>query len=228
MKKKALSKMAAVILAVSTVLCACGNESRGQAEAEKEEQADQTVAEESKEPAVDEPYTIVYAFDVWVQQADWDLVEENLSNIVEEKIGAKVELLPMTGANYQQQINLMISSGEKLDLYNASARTTFSSDITSNKIMGLDEEMIRQYAPDALKEEGEFINATTIGGKIYGFPTIRDMANAYGLIIRNDMAEKYGVDVESGMTIDDLDDLFARVSHEQADQGKGSCTVTGT
>ena len=53
MKKKALSKMAAVILAVSTVLCACGNESRGQAEAEKEEQADQTVAEDSKEPAAD-------------------------------------------------------------------------------------------------------------------------------------------------------------------------------
>mgnify|MGYP001028401344 FL=1 len=228
MKKKALSKMAAVILAVSTVLCACGNESRGQAEAEKEEQADQTVAEESKEPAADEPYTIVYAFDVWVQQADWDLVEENLSNIVEEKIGAKVELLPMTGANYQQQINLMISSGEKLDLYNASARTTFSSDITSNKIMGLDEEMIRQYAPDALKEEGEFINATTIGGKIYGFPTIRDMANAYGLIIRNDMAEKYGVDVESGMTIDDLDDLFARIKEGEPDkyvtqpQGQGT------
>ena len=40
MKKKALSKMAAVILAVSTVLCACGNESRGQAEAEKEPQAE--------------------------------------------------------------------------------------------------------------------------------------------------------------------------------------------
>lgn len=59
----------------------------------------------------EEPYTIVYAFDVWMQQPDWDLVEENLNTLVEEKIGARVELLPMTGANYDQQINLMISSG---------------------------------------------------------------------------------------------------------------------
>ena len=64
--------------------------------------------------------------------------EENLSNIVYDKIGAKVKLLPMTGANYQQEVNLMITSGEKLDLVNASARTTFSSDVTSNKLLGLD------------------------------------------------------------------------------------------
>ena len=84
----------------------------------------------------EEPYTIVYAFDVWMQQPDWDLVEENLNTLVEEKIGARVELLPMTGANYDQQINLMISSGEKLDLYNASARTTFTTDVSSNKKIG--------------------------------------------------------------------------------------------
>ena len=69
----------------------------------------------------------------------------------------------MTGANYDQQINLMISSGEKLDLYNASARTTFSTDVSSNKIMGLDEEMVQQYAPELLAVEGDFIKATTIG-----------------------------------------------------------------
>lgn len=113
----------------------------------------------------EEPYTIVYAFDVWMQQPDWDLVEENLNTLVEEKIGARVELLPMTGANYDQQINLMISSGEKLDLYNASARTTFTTDVSSNKIMGLDEKMVKQYAPGLLDVEGDFIKATTINGK---------------------------------------------------------------
>ena len=34
----------------------------------------------------EEPYTIVYAFDVWMQQPDWDLVEENLNTLVEEDV----------------------------------------------------------------------------------------------------------------------------------------------
>ena len=167
-----------------------------------------------------EPYTIVYAFDVWMQQPDWDLVEENLNKLVEEKIGARVELLPMTGANYDQQINLMISSGEKLDLYNASARTTFTTDVSSNKIMGLDEEMVKQHASGLLDVEGDFIKATTINGKIYGFPTIRDMANAYGLIIRDDIAQKYGVEINDKMgalTVDQVDELFAKIKEGEPD-----------
>ena len=180
MKKKIVSKVFALLLAACTVLSACGNESGNQSvgQTDKSEMNDTVQVGE-------EPYTIVYALDVWVQQADWDLVEENLSNIVYDKIGAKVKLLPMTGANYQQEVNLMITSGEKLDLVNASARTTFSSDVTSNKLLGLDEETVRKYAPDAMEVIGDYMDATTVDGKIYGFPTIRDMASASGVILRN-------------------------------------------
>ena len=141
MKKKIVSKVFAILLAACTVLSACGNESGNQSVGQTDKSETNDTVQEGEEP-----YTIVYAFDVWVQQADWDLVEENLSNIVYDKIGAKVKLLPMTGANYQQEVNLMITSGEKLDLVNASARTTFSSDVTSNKLLGLDEETVRKYA----------------------------------------------------------------------------------
>ena len=218
----------ALLLAASLLLGGCG--AQGGNEPSQETQGTQGTAaevlsEETENTPVseeggEEPYTIVYAFDVWVQQPDWDLVEENLNTLVEEKIGARVELLPMTGANYDQQINLMISSGEKLDLYNASARTTFSTDVSSNKIMGLDEEMVQQYAPELLEVEGDFIKATTIGGKIYGFPTIRDMANAYGLIIRDDIAQKYGVEINDSMgsmTVEEVDELFAKIKEGEPD-----------
>lgn len=150
MKKKIVSKVFALLLAACTVLSACGNESGNQSVGQTDKSETNDTVQEGEEP-----YTIVYAFDVWVQQADWDLVEENLSNIVYDKIGAKVKLLPMTGANYQQEVNLMITSGEKLDLVNASARTTFSSDVTSNKLLGLDEDpfyelkkMAQEYGKD--------------------------------------------------------------------------------
>ena len=106
MKKKIVSKVFAILLAACTVLSACGNESGNQSVGQTDKSETNDTVQEGEEP-----YTIVYAFDVWVQQADWDLVEENLSNIVYDKIGAKVKLLPMTGANYQQEVNLMITSG---------------------------------------------------------------------------------------------------------------------
>ena len=213
MKKKIVSKVFALLLAACTVLSACGNESGNQSVGQTDKSETNDTLQEGEEP-----YTIVYAFDVWVQQADWDLVEENLSNIVYDKIGAKVKLLPMTGANYQQEVNLMITSGEKLDLVNASARTTFSSDVTSNKLLGLDEETVRKYAPDAMEVIGDYMDATTVDGKIYGFPTIRDMASAYGLILRNDIIEKYGIDADAGLTVEQLDDLFARIKEGEPDK----------
>ena len=213
MKKKIVSKVFAILLAACTVLSACGNESGNQSVGQTDKSETNDTVQEGEEP-----YTIVYAFDVWVQQADWDLVEENLSNIVYDKIGAKVKLLPMTGANYQQEVNLMITSGEKLDLVNASARTTFSSDVTSNKLLGLDEETVRKYAPDAMEVIGDYMEATTVDGKIYGFPTIRDMASAYRLILRNDIIEKYGIDADAGLTVEQLDDLFARIKEGEPDK----------
>ena len=213
MKKKIVSKVFAILLAACTVLSACGNESGNQSVGQTDKSETNDTVQEGEEP-----YTIVYAFDVWVQQADWDMVEENLSNIVYDKIGAKVKLLPMTGANYQQEVNLMITSGEKLDLVNASARTTFSSDVTSNKLLGLDEETVRKYAPDAMEVIGDYMEATTVDGKIYGFPTIRDMASAYGLILRNDIIEKYGIDADAGLTVEQLDDLFARIKEGEPDK----------
>ena len=52
---------------------------------------------------------------------------------------------------------------------------------------------------------GDYMEATTVDGKIYGFPTIRDMASAYGLILRNDIIEKYGIDADAGLTVEQLD-----------------------
>ena len=63
-------------------------------------------------------------------------------------------------------------------------------------------------APDAMEVIGDYMEATTVDGKIYGFPTVRDIASAYGLILRNDIIEKYGIDADAGLTVEQLDDLL--------------------
>lgn len=213
MKQKMLMLLASVLV-IGTIFSGCGKEEKITT---KNESDTINTNSKTKTESKNEPYTINYAFNVWVQQKDWDKVEKNVSDLVEKKIGAKVKLLPMTGANYYQQINLMITSGEKLDLYNTSARDTFSSDIVSNKIMGMDPDMVKEYAPDTLNALGDFMKATTIDNKIYGFPTIRDMADAYGFIIRDDLAQKYHVDTDETMKVEDIDKLFETLKASEPD-----------
>lgn len=60
MKKKIVSKVFALLLAACTVLSACGNESGNQSVGQTDKSETNDTVQEGEEP-----YTIVYAFDVW-------------------------------------------------------------------------------------------------------------------------------------------------------------------
>ena len=102
MKKKIVSKVFALLLAACTVLSACGNESGNQSVGQTDKSETNDTVQEGEEP-----YTIVYAFDVWVQQADWDLVEENLSNIVYDKLNVPRVSFYLLSEQTINRVNLM-------------------------------------------------------------------------------------------------------------------------
>ena len=64
--------------------------------------------------------TVVIAFMTWAGRLQGtDRVAEKMSEITMEKLGVKVELMPMDSASYAQNMNLMLASGEQVDLFNA-------------------------------------------------------------------------------------------------------------
>src|SRR5689334_12566323 len=62
------------------------------------------------------PYKITMAYLDTGTQDDLKLIEEEISKITKEKINATVELLPTGFGVWNEQTNLMLTSGEKLDL----------------------------------------------------------------------------------------------------------------
>jgi putative aldouronate transport system substrate-binding protein len=102
-KSKIITLLAIVVLLLSA--CSGGNgESGGN--------------NETKETAnASKPVEIVYAYPVFgTIPPDMQLIEDEINKISIKEINVKAKLLPISGGSWEQQVNLMISGGEKLDL----------------------------------------------------------------------------------------------------------------
>jgi len=163
-----------------------------------------------------EPVTLVLAHFGGGSLPDTDIVAENLSSITEELINVRIELLPITFAAWEQQINLMVSGGEKLDLVHV-MMNNFSTDVAKGKFLAID-----QYMDNEAKELKEvvgdaYLSAGQIDGIQYGVPSIRDMAASYGVCFRKDLLEKYGFNADDIKTVEDLEAVYEVVSAGEPD-----------
>ena len=139
---------------------------------------------------------------------DMDKVEEAINEITREKINVEVELLPMSLSTYEQQINLMISSGEKLDLFNMFG-TQFAVDVTQNKLAAMEPELLKTVAKDTVETIGEdYMKSVTVNGNVYGFPVLKDNAQVRGVVMNKRMLEENNL-LEEAENVKSTDGLAA-------------------
>jgi putative aldouronate transport system substrate-binding protein len=142
---------------------------------------------------------------------DMKLVTEELNKIAREKVGVELTLLPIDWSAWDQQVNLMISGGEKIDLLPVLGEN-YATTIGQGKLMPMDEYLNSPEARAMVADVGAtYMAASKTDGKIYGIPSLRDMVRSYGLCMRADLVEKYNIDLESLTTIEAIDAMFAKV-----------------
>ena len=210
-RKKYVAIMCAALLAFSSLLQGCGKTETVSENSTKE------VLSESSEQQSTEPDKITFAFfcNLFIPE-DMDMIEEALNEQTRKKINVEVELVPLSLGTYNQQINLMVSGNEKLDLY-IMFGGDFSSAISQNKLLPIAQDTLQEYAPGVVDALGDYLKASTVGDKIYGLPVNKDMAQARGISLNKEILEKYDL-VEMGENIsntDDLAELFAIVSEKE-------------
>jgi putative aldouronate transport system substrate-binding protein len=155
------------------------------------------------------PYKVTMTFFSTTTLSDIPLVEAAIKEYLKEK-NLEVELLANNISAYQDQVNLMISGGEKLDLVEYLG-STFSNDVAQGKYLPLNDLLKTHGAGAASALGGEYLKAGTIDGKVYGTPSIRDMAVNFGICMRKDIADKYGIKPEDIKTVDDISAVLAKV-----------------
>ena len=179
MKKKLLAAMLGATLTAATFGCNVGAET-ATGSAEEVIAARKAAAEESGEYQ-----KVIFSFFNWTgRPAGTDRIQEKICERTRETLGLDVELLILDSASYAQNVRLMLSSGEQLDIFNSNP-LGYTAVVNDGYCYNLEEDnLLQEYGAGILETVNEdYIKACRINGSIYGLPQMRDMALAAGTIV---------------------------------------------
>ena len=204
MFKKAISTILAAAMTVSLV--ACGGASTGETQSGDAG----TATESGKEAAADGDYAqITYAFVTFnTVPDDTSDVEEKLNEITREKIGVEVHLMPLSIADYTQQVSLAVQNGE-IDIFHTLG--DLGNDIASDMCYDITDMMDTDAKETKELFEEEWLKTTMSDGRLYAIPTLKPFALQPMLLYRKDIADELGLDMDSVKSVEDLTDIFAQV-----------------
>lgn len=210
--KNVARKLIGVILCmvlVISMLSGCG------ASSEKDTQADNSKNDSAKA----DPVTINMVYVSWGEvPPDIQEVEDTFNEkIAIPKINVKVHLVPINGGSWNDQTNLLLQSGEGIDLM-----MMFGNDLTnmvnSGQIMPMTQ-YLDEYGKDIKKKvEADLWPGCSVDNEIYCVPEI---SRTYGcdlaLICRQDLCDKYGITASHLDTLEDIENVLKTIHENEPD-----------
>lgn len=150
-------------------------------------------------------------------ESDIQRVQEAISEITREKIGAEIQLVAIQSASYKQQMTLMLSGDEQLDCMFA-ASSMIPSAVSGEQLRDL-EPLLDEYGQgikDVLGEE--LLSCGYFNGTMYCIPTQTEGSLGMGYYtMRKDLVDKYNIDVDSIKSYDDLTEVFQLIHDNEPD-----------
>lgn len=217
--KKLISTMLALSL-VTVMISACSSNNGSNNEAKNgggNSQPASQAAQTTKNPneATKDPYELTMAIPVFgAIPKDMAEVQAEINKITQAEINTTVKIMPISIGAYGQQMNLMTSSGEKLDLVFDFGQA-YASNVSTGRYKELDD-LLGQYGQGIVDAVGvDYMEAARLGGKIYGVPITGAYATQPAIAMRKDLVEKYNVDVNSIKSIKDLDSVFKTIKDNE-------------
>lgn len=173
-----------------------------------------------KNYSADDPYKLTFAYLEFYEQDDAarQAVQDALNEMMVEKYFIEVDLLPLSIADYQTSVQLMLSGGDALDVmpihYSYAA-----SWINMNGIYDMNEFMDTtegQAIVDALG--GKLAYAGSMNGILYGFPANKEYVELGGLCMRADICDELGITEEYGLELNN--DEYSGVIYDWSAAGE--------
>ncbi len=126
--------------------------------------------------------------------AGLEAVEAEINAITEKEINTHVNISIYEIGNYDQQVGLMMSSSESVDLMLTlpSGSAGFSSMQMQGQLMDITE-LLEEYGAPVLETVGSLIQGTSVGGKVYGVCGYRNLVSGEYIVMRTDVLEDLGL-----------------------------------
>jgi len=239
LKKKLLS-LALVSSMVITGLAGCGSSADDAAPVSEAAAESAAVAEEATANGEDAAAAVIAARKAKAEETgeyqkvvvsffDWtgapagiDRVNEAISAHTRETLGLDVELLIIDSAAYSEDIKLMLSSGEQVDLF-STCGPGYMTCVNNGYTADLEEnDLFATYGGELTTLiRADYLDACRVGGTLYGVPPIKDYAiQTACLLIGTEYLEGANYDLSKFETDelgyykaswDDIDDMFAAI-----------------
>lgn len=208
MKKKVLAGILAATMAFS--MAACG--STGSSSDSGSSAASGSTAKTEEKG---EPYTVTMVLQ-GTTQPDEERIEEKINEILEPELNAKLDIVVLPWASASQQLQLMLSGDEKIDLLYTSATTAIQY-MHSGQIMDMSE-LIDKYGTNLKDIYGEDIAKTNqVGGFVYGVPGQIERGSIPAIFMRKDLVEKYNINTDEIKEPKDMEKVFETVQAGEPD-----------
>lgn len=157
-----------------------------------------------------ETYTVIMGY-IGNTYNDEAMIEEKINEIIEPELNARIDLRPFAWGTYTQELQLILSGNEELDLVPIIVSNA-ASYVNNGQVIDLSG-MIEQYGTNIKKYvDADFLSCPRIGDTTYGVTTMREQITDEGIMMRRDIVEELGYAVnEDGLVeeIKSLDDLTA-------------------
>lgn len=211
MKKKVLAMVLGLALAAST-LTGCGGSKTSQGEGTI---TTETSSAETKVQNTEDMYTVTMAV-IGNDQADMDKVEAEMNKILAKEVGTQIDVITLGWGVYQQQLQLMLSGNEKLDLvpimYNDA-----STYVNSGQVLDLSA-LIDEYGVNMKAAVGEdILKVANMNGYVFGVPVEKEWYADSCLVMRKDILDKYNLDVSKVDSLDDCAEIFETIHANEPD-----------
>ena len=146
----------------------------------------------AEEASSEEPFEMVMTYmHPGTVPKDLQMVEDALNEITIPEINVKVTLYPISMADRHTQQDLMIASGEKLDLVMILLENGPGVYVNKGQLLELDE-LFEEYCPDVAAAEGIAMAGGYFNNKLYAIPDEEKMGRQYGILMRQDLLDKIG------------------------------------
>lgn len=202
MKKRILAAMLTLSMVVS--MTACGNSEAGGLKDSAKNNGNG-----------DEPYTVTMVLN-GSTQPDEERIEQKINEILEPELNANLDIVVLPWASASQQLQLMLSGDEKIDVFYTQA-TNAVQYMNAGQIIDMSE-LIDKYGTNIKQIYGEDIaKINQIEGFVYGVPNQIERGSIPAVFMRKDLVEKYNIDTSQIKEPKDLESVFETVKAGEPD-----------
>lgn len=194
--KRRFMFLLAMVLAVSTLLGACGGNGGKNASGEKSANTGSSNAAVTSEGGVDLSQEVkLKMLLVGGKPTDYDEVFGKLNELLKEKINATVEAEFLDWADWTQKYPLKFAADEDFDIAYTANWAFYNDQARKGGFLELTEDMLKTYMPQTWEAMPQVSwDQAKVDGKLYMVPNNNVEVTDKVVIIREDLRKKYNLE----------------------------------